>query len=133
MPDAEPDPEPEPAKDPPPPSPRGTLPKGFAKAEPAKDPGPSPSPDPAKAEQIADVRARLAELRRAVASLPDAAGGDVPSRGAIAAYCIKCRKKTAVSDPTESRLKNGRPAVRGRCSECGSTVVRMGPLSPRRG
>ena len=142
----DPAPDPAPEKEPEPASPRGTLPKGFARpvqapARPADSaqPGPAPDapapPDSDRAGQIDAARARLAELRRALASLPD---DDSPPDAAapaapIAAYCIKCRKKTAMSGPAESRLKNGRPAVRGTCSECGSAVVRMGSLSPRRG
>ena len=29
------------------------------------------------------------------------------------AYCVKCRKKVEIKDPEETKLKNGRPAVKG--------------------
>ena len=36
------------------------------------------------------------------------------------AYCVKCREKREIKDPQETTLKNGRPAVKGTCPECGT-------------
>jgi len=42
------------------------------------------------------------------------------------AYCVKCRTKREIKDPQEVSLKNGRPAVKGTCPECGTKVFRIG-------
>lgn len=44
----------------------------------------------------------------------------------VEAYCVKCRKKTEIKDPVETKLKNGRPAVKGKCPKCGTNVFRIG-------
>ena len=45
------------------------------------------------------------------------------------AYCLKCRSKKEVKDAEAVTLKNGRPATRGKCSECDATVFRIGKAS----
>lgn len=42
------------------------------------------------------------------------------------AYCFKCRKKVDIKNPQPVTLKNGRPAVQGVCSVCGTKVYRIG-------
>jgi len=42
------------------------------------------------------------------------------------AYCFKCRMKREIKNPQSVTLKNGRPAVRGTCSVCGTKVFRIG-------
>lgn len=42
------------------------------------------------------------------------------------AYCMKCRKKVEIKNPRNVTLKNGRPAVKGVCSSCGTAVFRIG-------
>ena len=42
------------------------------------------------------------------------------------AYCMKCRKKVEIKNPRQITLKNGRPAVQGVCSICGTKVFRIG-------
>jgi len=39
-------------------------------------------------------------------------------------YCVKCKKKVSV-DATPVTLKNGRRAVTGKCSTCGTKVFKM--------
>ena len=41
-------------------------------------------------------------------------------------YCFKCREKTDTLEAQEVVLKNGRPAVTGRCVACGTKKFRMG-------
>ncbi len=41
------------------------------------------------------------------------------------AYCVKCRKKTAMKDSQEVKMKNGRPAIKGVCSACGTGVYKI--------
>lgn len=47
----------------------------------------------------------------------------------IQAYCLKCRDHREVADPEQVTLKNGRPATRGKCSECSANVYRIGKAS----
>jgi len=42
------------------------------------------------------------------------------------AYCMKCRKKVEVRNPSQVVLKNRRPATRGNCPNCGTKVFRIG-------
>ena len=42
------------------------------------------------------------------------------------AYCVKCRKKVEVKNPEKVTLKNGKPATKGTCSNCGTKVFRIG-------
>ena len=39
------------------------------------------------------------------------------------AYCFKCRKKVDIQNATQVKLKNGKPATKGKC---GTTVFRIG-------
>ena len=47
---------------------------------------------------------------------------------ATEAYCVKCRAKRDIKDPKETKLKNGRPAVKGTCPKCGTNVFRIGKM-----
>ena len=42
------------------------------------------------------------------------------------AYCVKCRKKIDIKDPKSVKLKNGKPATKGKCPKCGTNVFRIG-------
>ncbi len=42
------------------------------------------------------------------------------------AYCMKCKTKVEIKNPKQITLKNGRPAVQGVCSVCGTKVFRIG-------
>src|SRR5712692_9399322 len=37
-------------------------------------------------------------------------------------HCVKCKKKTEMRDPERVTTKNGKPALKGACSVCGTTV-----------
>ncbi len=37
-------------------------------------------------------------------------------------YCVKCKKKTEIKDPQRVTTKNGKPALKGLCSVCSTTV-----------
>lgn len=41
------------------------------------------------------------------------------------AYCVKCKEKVEIKDPQEVTMKNGRPAISGTCSKCGTKVFRI--------
>ena len=42
------------------------------------------------------------------------------------AYCVKCRKKVTIQSPEQITMKNGKPATRGICPNCGTKVFRIG-------
>jgi len=39
---------------------------------------------------------------------------------------MKCKAKREIKDAEETTLKNGRPAVKGTCPECGTKMFRIG-------
>ena len=47
---------------------------------------------------------------------------------AIEAYCMKCKAKKTMKDPKESTTKNGKPIVKGKCPDCGTTICRIGAI-----
>jgi DNA topoisomerase-1 len=49
------------------------------------------------------------------------------------AYCVKCKKKHEIRDAEPTFTRNGRPATRGICSECGAMVFRMGETEAHKG
>lgn len=44
-------------------------------------------------------------------------------------YCVKCKKKTPMQDAVEVTMKNGNPAIKGKCSICGAGQHRVGRLT----
>ena len=47
---------------------------------------------------------------------------------AIEAYCVKCKAKKEMLDPQEGTTKNGKPIVKGKCPDCGTTICRIGAV-----
>lgn len=43
------------------------------------------------------------------------------------AYCVKCKAKTEIKDGNRVQMKNGRPAIKGVCSVCGTGVYKIMP------
>ena len=43
-------------------------------------------------------------------------------------YCVKCKAKTASRDIEAVTMKNGRPAARATCVDCGTKEFRIGVL-----
>lgn len=42
------------------------------------------------------------------------------------AYCLKCKSKREMKDESEVKLKNGKSAVKGKCSVCNATMFAIG-------
>ena len=42
------------------------------------------------------------------------------------AYCMKCKAKKEMKNPTVVTMKNGKPATEGTCSECGTKMFKIG-------
>ncbi len=55
-------------------------------------------------------------------------GSDQKEESQFEHYCVKCKKRRLVINPKEVSMKNGRPAIKGNCSVCGSTVFRIGRM-----
>ena len=51
--------------------------------------------------------------------------GDPPM---VQAYCVKCRAKREMADAKKVKLKNGKPAMKGKCPKCGTTLFRIGAV-----
>lgn len=45
---------------------------------------------------------------------------------AMEAYCLKCRTKREMKEPTPITMKNGKPATQGVCPECGTKMFKIG-------
>lgn len=43
-------------------------------------------------------------------------------------YCVKCRKKVDLDEEEEFKMSNGKDAIKGKCSECDTTVFRIKPM-----
>ena len=41
------------------------------------------------------------------------------------AYCVKCKSKRNMNDEQQVTLKNGRKALKGKCSECGTSMFKI--------
>jgi hypothetical protein len=44
----------------------------------------------------------------------------------ITAYCVKCRKKREMNNPTSGKTKKGVPMTKGICPTCGTKMCRIG-------
>ena len=47
---------------------------------------------------------------------------------AVEIFCVKCKAKTASQDIEAVTMKNGRPATRSICVDCGTKKFRIGVL-----
>ena len=41
-------------------------------------------------------------------------------------YCVKCRAKKDVSDVERVTMKNGKPAMKAKCPDCGTQMFKIG-------
>ncbi len=41
------------------------------------------------------------------------------------AYCVKCKQKRTMKDVEKVTMKNGRPALKGKCSVCGTGMYKI--------
>ncbi|MFQ6089054.1 MAG: DUF5679 domain-containing protein [Candidatus Methanofastidiosia archaeon] len=44
----------------------------------------------------------------------------------VQGYCVKCKAKREIKNPQKVTLKNGKPATKGTCPNCGTKMFRMG-------
>ncbi len=43
------------------------------------------------------------------------------------AYCMKCKAKKEMTNTKEVKMKNGRPALEGKCPSCGTKMFKILP------
>lgn len=43
----------------------------------------------------------------------------------VIGYCMKCKEKRSMVDPTEVEMKGGRRAMSGACSVCGTKMFKI--------
>ncbi len=41
------------------------------------------------------------------------------------AYCVKCKGKVDIANSEKVTMKNGRPAMKGKCGKCGTGVYKI--------
>ena len=44
-------------------------------------------------------------------------------------YCVKCKAKREMADAQQITMKNGKPAMKGKCSACGTGIFKILPKS----
>ena len=52
---------------------------------------------------------------------------DHTQEAAMEGYCVKCRAKVEMSDAEEVTMKNGKLAMKGKCSKCGTGMFKIMP------
>ncbi len=45
----------------------------------------------------------------------------------VEGYCVKCKAKRVMVEAAEVTMKNGRPACKGKCPECGTGMYKILP------
>lgn len=46
---------------------------------------------------------------------------------AVIGYCVKCKEKRTMVDAEEVKMKNGRPAMKGKCEVCSCGMYKILP------
>lgn len=99
------------------------------KLERARRQGASQAVRAARRRKLVKARERGLTIERKLARAQSAAGTgatpepvDVPA--GPRAYCLRDRRTIVMVDPRETVMRNGRPALAGRCPSCGMRVVR---------
>jgi hypothetical protein len=52
---------------------------------------------------------------------------DKEKKMAEEAYCVKCKQKRQMLDGQKVTMANGRPAMKGKCAVCGTTLFKILP------
>lgn len=45
---------------------------------------------------------------------------------AVSGYCLKCKKSVEIQGAQPITMKNGKPATKGTCPNCGTTIFKIG-------
>lgn len=46
-------------------------------------------------------------------------------------YCVSCRTQRVDSHAERVTMKNGKPAIKGKCPDCGTGMYKIGSLTPQ--
>lgn len=46
----------------------------------------------------------------------------------VEGYCVKEKKKVQIVSPEQVTMKNGRPAIKGTCPDCGTKIFKIGKM-----
>lgn len=46
-------------------------------------------------------------------------------------YCVRCKKKTEMKEAQRVTMSNGKPALKGQCSVCGTTMNAILPANKK--
>ncbi len=46
----------------------------------------------------------------------------------VKGWCMKCHKTQEIADAKEVKMKNGRPAVKGKCAVCSCGMYKIGKM-----
>jgi hypothetical protein len=47
------------------------------------------------------------------------------------AYCVKCKAKKVMESAEQVTMKNGRPAMKGKCGTCGTGMYKILPMNKK--
>ena len=45
---------------------------------------------------------------------------------AVSGYCLKCKTQREIKGAQAITMKNGKPATKGSCPNCGTTIFKIG-------
>lgn len=76
--------------------------------------------------QVARLQAALSNKESRI-ELIDNKISSAEEKLAALGYCVKCKKKTEMVDVVKVTMKNGRPALKGKCSICGTGMYKILP------
>ena len=46
----------------------------------------------------------------------------------VEGYCMKCKAKKEMSEAEQTKMKNGKDAVKGKCPSCGTKMFKIGKM-----
>jgi len=46
----------------------------------------------------------------------------------VEGFCMKCREQKVMKDAKQTKMKNGRDAVKGVCPTCGTGMFKIGKM-----
>ena len=108
------------------PAARSALATEMASAAPAARSAPATEMASAAPGARSALATETASAAPAARSAPATETAPPAAASAVTAYCVRCKVKRVVADPVQTTMKNGRAALKGRCSVCGSGVFKIG-------
>lgn len=46
----------------------------------------------------------------------------------VEGHCMKCKEKREIKNAKQTMMKNGREAIQGTCTKCGTKMFKIGKL-----